>query len=172
MCTFKDVLFNTYIYKNLQGTVIMMCCLSPGKVKELLSQKIGVPPDKQSLRGWSTRKARVEDDVRWLQIVTLYSQRCQLDEVSNVTIKHRGILNSHLALLKPSPQCIFSSEICDKEQQVKDLHFLYNLFFYNKYRSVFLADTNIPGRCVTQPLKYFSDLLFLQFISNSKKTIK
>lgn len=33
-----------------------------GKVKELLSQKIGVPPDKQSLRGWSTRKARVEDD--------------------------------------------------------------------------------------------------------------
>nr|XP_022318721.1 FAS-associated factor 1-like [Crassostrea virginica] len=33
-----------------------------GKVKELLSQKIGVPPDKQNLRGWSTRKTRVEDD--------------------------------------------------------------------------------------------------------------
>jgi hypothetical protein len=36
---------------------------TPGKVKELLSQEIGVPPDKQSLRGWSTRKTRVEDDV-------------------------------------------------------------------------------------------------------------
>ncbi|XP_061167287.1 FAS-associated factor 1-like [Saccostrea echinata] len=33
-----------------------------GKVKELLSQKIGVSPEKQSLRGWSTRKTRVEDD--------------------------------------------------------------------------------------------------------------
>ncbi|KAK3091347.1 hypothetical protein FSP39_019169 [Pinctada imbricata] len=32
------------------------------KVKTLLSEKLGIPSERQHLRGWSTRKTRVEDD--------------------------------------------------------------------------------------------------------------